>query len=51
VAYLLNIDKQIAAIGALTEGCSIRSIERITGAHPNPIMRFGAMQEFSNASA
>jgi hypothetical protein len=31
MANVLNTDKQIAIIGALTEGSSIRSIERMTG--------------------
>src|SRR5476649_232435 len=33
--------KQIAVIGALAEGSSIRSIERITGVHRDTIMRLG----------
>jgi IS1 family transposase len=37
----LNIDKKIAVIGALAEGSSIRSIERITGVHRDTIMRLG----------
>ncbi|MGH9585738.1 MAG: hypothetical protein ACRD3F_02215 [Acidobacteriaceae bacterium] len=41
MANLLNTDKQIAIIGALTEGLSIRSIERITGVHRDTIMRLG----------
>jgi hypothetical protein len=41
MANVLNTDKQIAVIGALTEGSSIRSIERITGVHPDTIMRLG----------
>lgn len=32
-------DKQIQIITALTEGCSIRSVERMTGAHRDTIMR------------
>ncbi|HEY5331306.1 MAG TPA: hypothetical protein VIJ79_15600 [Acidobacteriaceae bacterium] len=31
MANVLSIDKKIAVIGALAEGFSIRSIERITG--------------------
>jgi hypothetical protein len=31
MANVLNLDKQIAIIGQLAEGSSIRSIERITG--------------------
>lgn len=38
---VLSIEKQIAVIGALAEGSSIRSIERITGVHRDTIMRLG----------
>ncbi len=41
MANLLSTDKQIAVIGALAEGSSIRSIERITGVHRDTIMRLG----------
>jgi IS1 family transposase len=41
MANVLSTDKQIAVIGALTEGSSIRSIERITGVHRDTIMRLG----------
>jgi IS1 family transposase len=41
MANVLNLDKQIAIIGALAEGSSIRSIERITGVHRDTIMRLG----------
>src|SRR6202140_3516619 len=41
MANVLNTDKQIAVIGALAEGSSIRSIERITGLHRDTIMRLG----------
>src|ERR1700722_9178061 len=41
MANVLNIDKKIAVIGALAEGSSIRSIERITGVHRDTIMRLG----------
>src|ERR1700677_2535950 len=37
----LNTDKQIAIIAALTEGSSIRAIERMTGVHRDTIMRLG----------
>jgi hypothetical protein len=33
MANVLNTDKQIAIIAALSEGSSIRSIERMTGVH------------------
>ena len=39
MANVLSTDKQIAIIGALTEGSSIRSIERLTGVHRDTIMR------------
>lgn len=38
---VLSRDKQIAVISALTEGCSIRAIERLTGIHRDTIMRLG----------
>jgi IS1 family transposase len=41
MANVLNTDKQIAVTGALAEGSSIRSIERITGVHRDTIMRLG----------
>jgi len=41
VANVLSTDKKIAVIGALAEGSSIRSIERITGVHRDTIMRLG----------
>ena len=41
MANVLNADKQIAVIGALAEGSSIRAIERITGVHRDTIMRLG----------
>ena len=41
MANNLNTDKQIAIIGSLCEGSSIRSIERITGVHRDTIMRLG----------
>ncbi len=41
MASVLSTDKQIAVIGALAEGSSIRSIERLTGVHRDTIMRLG----------
>jgi IS1 family transposase len=41
MANVLSIDKKIAVIGALAEGSSIRSIERVTGVHRDTIMRLG----------
>ena len=39
---ILSRDKQIDIIAALSEGISIRSIERLTGVHRDTIMRLGA---------
>ena len=41
MANVLKTDRQIAIIGALAEGNSIRSIERMTGIHRDTIMRLG----------
>src|SRR5712691_4424798 len=41
MANVLDKEKQIAVIGGLAEGSSIRSIERITGVHRDTIMRLG----------
>ena len=41
MANTLSTDKKIAIIGSLTEGSSIRSIERMTGVHRDTIMRLG----------
>jgi IS1 family transposase len=41
MANVLNTDKQIMIVGALAEGSSIRSIERMTGVHRDTIMRLG----------
>jgi IS1 family transposase len=41
MANILPTEKKIAVIGALAEGSSIRSIERITGVHRDTIMRLG----------
>jgi hypothetical protein len=38
---ILTRDKQIDAISALTEGCSIRATERLTSIHRDTIMRLG----------
>ena len=35
-------DQQIQVIGCLTEGMSIRAIERLTGIHRDTVMRLGA---------
>ena len=39
---ILSRDKQIEVIAALSEGMSIRSVERLTGVHRDTIMRLGA---------
>ena len=41
MANVLSADKQAGIIGALCEGSSIRSIERMTGVHRDTIMRLG----------
>ena len=41
MANILSLDKQAIIIGSLTEGSSIRSIERMTGVHRDTIMRLG----------
>ncbi len=41
MANILKTEKQIAVISALTEGSSIRSIERMTGINCNTIMNLG----------
>lgn len=41
MANILSTEKQTAIIGALAEGSSIRSIERMTGVHRDTIMRLG----------
>ncbi|MGA2904907.1 MAG: hypothetical protein ABSD98_13810 [Candidatus Korobacteraceae bacterium] len=41
MANVLSKDKQIAAVSALAEGSSIRSIERMTGFNRNTIMNLG----------
>src|ERR1700685_658610 len=41
MATVLSTDKKSAVIGALAEGSSIRSIERVTGVHRDTIMRLG----------
>ena len=42
MANVLPRSKQLAVPGALVEGCSIRSTERMTGIHRDTIMRLGA---------
>ena len=41
MANNLSFDRQVEIIAALTEGCSIRSVERLTGVHRDTIMRLG----------
>jgi IS1 family transposase len=42
MANVLPRTKQLAVIGALVEGCSIRSTERMCGVHRDTVMRLGA---------
>src|SRR6266511_992534 len=39
--YFFKIYQKIAVVAALAEGCSIRSVERMTGIHRDTIMRLG----------
>jgi IS1 family transposase len=39
--HVLPFDQQVRVTGALTEGCSIRSVERLTDTHRDTIMRLG----------
>jgi transposase len=39
---VLSRDQQIHIIACLTEGMSIRAVERMTGVHRDTIMRLGA---------
>ena len=41
MANVLPKEKQVAVVAALTEGSSIRSIERMTGINRNTIMNLG----------
>lgn len=41
MANVLPRSKQLAVIGALVEGCSIRSTERMLGVHRDTVMRLG----------
>ena len=41
MANHLPIEKQAQVIGCLTEGCGIRSVERLLGTHRDTIMRLG----------
>ncbi len=36
---ILKPEKKVAVIAALTEGCSIRSVSRMTGVHKKTIMK------------
>lgn len=44
---VLPFDQQVRIIGALTEGCSIRSVERLTEVHRDTIMRLGVRIGFA----
>src|SRR5207247_7708329 len=39
MANVLKLEKQVAVIGMLVEGASVRSIERMTGVHRDTILR------------
>lgn len=39
---ILSLEQQCAVIGALTEGASIRAVERLSGVHRDTIMRLAA---------
>ena len=41
MANNLPRSKQLAVLGALVEGCSIRSVERMLGVHRDTVMRLG----------
>lgn len=41
MSNILPFEKQVSAISALTEGASIRSVERMTAIHRDTIMRLG----------
>ncbi len=41
MANVLSVDRQVEIISALTEGVSIRAVERLTGVHRDTIMRLG----------
>ncbi len=43
---VLRFDQQVTVISALAEGCSIRSVERLTGIHRDTIMRLAARVGF-----
>jgi hypothetical protein len=47
---VLPRDKQIAVISALTEGCSIRSVERLTSIHRDTIMHLGDESDYHPAA-
>ncbi len=53
MANVLRLEKQVAVIGMLVEGASVRSIERVTGVHRDTILRLmvrvaGAWAEYSD---
>jgi hypothetical protein len=50
IMNILPINKQIAIIASLVEGCSIRSVERLTGVHRDTIMRLGVRVGFGCAA-
>jgi hypothetical protein len=43
---VLPFDQQVTLVSALAEGCSIRAVERLTGAHRDTIRRLAARVGF-----
>lgn len=50
MANNLHFDRQVEVISALTEGVSIRAVERLTGVHRDTIMRLGVRFGFGCAA-
>jgi len=49
MANVLSMDKKVAVITALVEGCSVRSTSRMTGVAKSTILRL--LEEVGNACA
>lgn len=49
MANITPLDRQVAIISALVEGCSIRSTERMTDTHRDTIMRLTDTAMISNS--
>lgn len=50
MANILPFDRQVEIVAALTEGVSIRAVERLTGVHRDTIMRLGVRVGFGCAA-